>query len=131
MIKYAIQGVATVSIVAIMVFILRLVVWQIKRIQTELQLMQAHELREVLEDFTEKIVRIEKQKNGGKVLIDEAQGMLADALREAGLDPSQYFLEGLIQAKQHQIEEKERGPRPQKQAIQKPKSNPEAGSKTF
>ena len=110
MIKIAIQGVATVTIVAIMVIILRLVVWQIKRIQTELQLMQAHEIRDVLEDFTEKIVRIQKNKNGGKVPLEDAEGMLADALREVGLDPSQYFLEGLIRAKQHQIEEKTKEP---------------------
>lgn len=116
MIKHAIDGLAAVSITAIMIFVLRLVVWQIRRIHTELQLMQAHEIRQVLDEFTEKIVRIQKQKNGGKVLLDDAQGMLADAIREAGLDPSQYFLEGLIQAKQHEIEEKAKDPKPPKKA---------------
>jgi len=111
MIQIAIQGVVTVSVAAIAVFILRLVVWQIRRIQTELQLMQATEIRRAVDDFSEKIVRIQKQKNGGKVPLDDAQGMLADALREAGLDPSQYFLEGLIRAKQHEIEEKAKPPK--------------------
>jgi len=131
MIKIAIQGIVTVGITAIVVIILRFVVWQMRRVQIEMKLMQAHEIRDVLEDFTEKVIRIQKSKNGGKVPLDDAEGMLADAIRESGLDPSQYFLEGLIRAKQHEIEERAKDSKPPRNTPRKRKPHPEAGSHTF